>query len=722
MNREDWLALAQASVQEDVARSEAVPALPRPVLALPTASTGPTPLPAPAAARLAALHEYGLLDAPADDELSAVVRAAALVAGVPHATLNLIDENRQCQLTTVGFDGADSARTDSMCALHFEAGEVVHVPDASQDPRFARNPWVDGRMAHVRLYASAPLVSPAGHALGSLCVFDTVTGRLSEQQLGVLRDLAGVLVALFERRRQARRAVEERRQAFEQREQAAEARELAMLAMNESEARWELSEVVAETIEVGLVVVDADGQVGSLNRAMRQWQGRSATPSEAPATFFAADGTTPLSTRELPWLRALHEGAVEGAEIVLAAPGQPRRTLVCSGRAMRRMDGTPLGAVVAVNDVTHAREREQALAAAHADRAAAHTTIEEAHAALARHSRRVQALADASRALAVAADPQESVCRSLQELTGADAAYLLRPDTRDGIAGLRAVVTSGFASDLSSPLGAGAGAGGVFYRDAESSLAATCFATATQVFVADVGSDPRTALRVVASTGVVSGLWYPVVLSGQRTVGVLGVFWRTPLADLPEHVLPVLQTLSGELAHALERADLVQRLASAAERDSLTGLANRRRWDEAITTEVARAARSGEPLSLVLIDLDHFKDYNDTHGHLGGDALLREFAAAAGDCLREVDTLARWGGEEFVVALPGCTAEAAAVVADRIRAAVPRRQTCTVGVAQWQPGLLAEDVVAHADEALYRGKQNGRNATVVHTAGVPAGS
>ena len=714
VNREDWLALAQASVQEDVARSDAVPVLPRPALVLATAST--PSVPAPEAARLAALHEYGLLDAPADDELSAVVRAAALVAGVPHATLNLIDENRMCQLTTVGLEGGDSARADSLCALHFEDGEVVHLPDASRDPRYARNPWVDGRLGNVRLYASAPLVSPSGHALGSLCVFDSVAGRFTEQQLSTLRDLAGVLVALFERRRQARRAVEERRQAFEQREQAAEARELAMLTMNESEARWELSEVVAETIEVGLVVVDADGQVSSLNRAMRQWQG---TPTSAgPATYLAADGTTPLSARELPWLRALHEGAVEGAEIVLAAPGQPRRTLVCSGRAMHRMDGTPLGAVVAVNDVTLAREREQALAAVHADVAAAHTTIEEAHAALARHTRRVQALADASRALAVAADPQETVCRSLRELTGADAAYLLRPDTQDGIAGLRAVVTSGFASDLGSPLGAAARDGGVFYRDTESSLAGTCFATSTQVFVADVASDPRTALRVVASTGVVSGLWYPVVLSGQRTVGVLGVFWRTPLADLPEHVLPVLQTLSGELAHATERADLLQRLASAAERDSLTGLANRRRWDEAITAEVARAARSGEPLSLAMIDLDHFKHYNDTHGHLGGDALLREFAAAAAGCLREVDVLARWGGEEFVVALPGCTAQAAAVVADRIRAAVPRRQTCTVGVAQWQPGLLAEDVVAHADEALYRGKQGGRDATVVHTAGV----
>ncbi|OJF09600.1 hypothetical protein BG844_36775 [Couchioplanes caeruleus subsp. caeruleus] len=89
---------------------------------------------------MAALHEYRLLDAPADDELEAVVRVAAMIAGVPTATLNLIDEHRQCQLTTTGFTGADSARTDSMCAVRFETGEFTYVPDASLDPTYAANP------------------------------------------------------------------------------------------------------------------------------------------------------------------------------------------------------------------------------------------------------------------------------------------------------------------------------------------------------------------------------------------------------------------------------------------------------------------------------------------------------------------------------------------------------------------------------------------------------
>src|SRR4051794_38252155 len=110
---------------------------------------------------------------------------AVSICGVPTATLNLIDENRQCQLTTTGFDGSDSPRVDSMCAVRFEKGEVVYRPDARLDPVYAGNPWVTGVYADVRFYLSAPLVTPRGHALGSLCVFDgLITSLLTYAQAG----------------------------------------------------------------------------------------------------------------------------------------------------------------------------------------------------------------------------------------------------------------------------------------------------------------------------------------------------------------------------------------------------------------------------------------------------------------------------------------------------------------------------------------------------------
>ncbi|MBM2623040.1 GAF domain-containing sensor histidine kinase [Actinoplanes sp. LDG1-06] len=142
-----------------------------------------------------------------------------MVAGVPNATLNLIDENRQCQLTTHGFEGSDTARSDSMCAVRFTSGEVTYLPDASLDLAFAFNPWVTGLLGRVRFYFSAPLVTPQGYALGSLCVFHTERHELTDEQIDRLKDLAQVILALFERRRQARANAELAAEVREQHEQ-----------------------------------------------------------------------------------------------------------------------------------------------------------------------------------------------------------------------------------------------------------------------------------------------------------------------------------------------------------------------------------------------------------------------------------------------------------------------------------------------------------------------
>ncbi|AGL18191.1 ATP-binding protein [Actinoplanes sp. N902-109] len=296
--------------------------------------------------RLAVLHEYHLLDAPAGDELEAVVRVAAMVAGVPTATLNLIDENRQCQLTTTGFQGADSPRADSMCAVHFENGKLTYLPDASQDPQFAANPWVTGQLADVRFYASAPLVTPQGHALGTLCVFDSVPRELSTEQLARLEDLAEVILALFERRRQARINAE-------------------LLA--EAEARQQFTDAVLETIDVAVAAADPDGHLTLFNRASREWHGLDADPSVDPGDFaeryrlFHTDGRTPLTEAEIPLLRALRGGAVRNAEMIIAPEGRRPVHVVADGRALTAADGRPLGAVVVMADVTADRQRREAL-------------------------------------------------------------------------------------------------------------------------------------------------------------------------------------------------------------------------------------------------------------------------------------------------------------------------------------------------------------------------
>ena len=157
-------------------------------------------------ARVAALRRYHAPDAPPEPELQAVLRTAATVAGVPTVTINLFDDVVQENYATVGFDGSTCPRSDAMCEVTVREGRAQHVPDASQDPRFATNPWVDGRLADVRFYASAPLLSDDGYVIGTLCAFDTVTKELTGAQQQALVDLASQVMTLLERRRLVREA------------------------------------------------------------------------------------------------------------------------------------------------------------------------------------------------------------------------------------------------------------------------------------------------------------------------------------------------------------------------------------------------------------------------------------------------------------------------------------------------------------------------------------
>jgi diguanylate cyclase (GGDEF)-like protein len=160
-----------------------------------------------------------------------------------------------------------------------------------------------------------------------------------------------------------------------------------------------------------------------------------------------------------------------------------------------------------------------------------------------------------------------------------------------------------------------------------------------------------------------------------------------------------------------ERAEAeVRRLASV---DSLTGLFNRRSWDEHLARELARARRERRPLSVVMIDLDHFKQFNDEHGHPAGDRLLAEAAAGWRAAIRATDVLARYGGEEFTLALANCSPADAVTLVDRLRAVMPMGQSCSAGVACWNGRESGAGVVARADQALYQAKTKGRNRVVV---------
>nr|WP_269330246.1 GGDEF domain-containing protein [Kineosporia babensis] len=143
--------------------------------------------------------------------------------------------------------------------------------------------------------------------------------------------------------------------------------------------------------------------------------------------------------------------------------------------------------------------------------------------------------------------------------------------------------------------------------------------------------------------------------------------------------------------------------------DALTGVANRRSWDFELARSMAAAQQNQSVLLIALLDLDHFKKYNDTQGHQAGDDLLKEAARAWSLGLGPGGRIARWGGEEFAVALHCDDLEDGLPIVDGLRALVPFGQTCSIGIAIWDRSLDAASVVQVADEELYRAKAGGRN-------------
>jgi diguanylate cyclase (GGDEF)-like protein len=210
--------------------------------------------------------------------------------------------------------------------------------------------------------------------------------------------------------------------------------------------------------------------------------------------------------------------------------------------------------------------------------------------------------------------------------------------------------------------------------------------------------------------------------SGRRSFGRLLLVGE----DFDAEERMTAASLAGQAVVALENARLHRMVERQALVDGLTGLANRRQADEALASELARTERLGGPIGLILADVDDFKAVNDRFGHPTGDIVLRDLAETLRENVREIDTAARWGGEEFALILPGTDLEGAAQVAERIRAALAEREilsvdgaplhvTASFGVAASNPTTTVQQLVEAADEALYRAKRAGKDRVYAGT-------
>jgi diguanylate cyclase (GGDEF)-like protein len=312
-------------------------------------------------------------------------------------------------------------------------------------------------------------------------------------------------------------------------------------------------------------------------------------------------------------------------------------------------------------------------------------------------ARGMGAIGRVARALAGADDAREAVCEAACEVAGAPVAFLLEPAGRDFVSTAMAGVE--IAPVTIQPRGETTPGHG------------RAFTSKDTYFVADARSHPALAAPLVEATSARSAVFEPVLRDGQ-VAGVLIVIWQVPLEALPDAPAGVLRLLAAQAAVAIEHATLRSRMNALALTDNLTGLVTRRVWDEEVPRELARARRAETPLAVAVLDIDHMSAFNMLRGEREGDRLIKETGSRWRSELREVDLLARLDGTEFGVLLPGCGLGEAVEVLDRIRAATPRGQTASAGVARWDGEEPAELLHARAQDALAAAKDAGRNLTI----------
>jgi diguanylate cyclase len=321
--------------------------------------------------------------------------------------------------------------------------------------------------------------------------------------------------------------------------------------------------------------------------------------------------------------------------------------------------------------------------------------------ALRRHAEQLEAIAHVAREVGHSdpLDARRTVCRTAIAVGGGAHAATIWERDADGH--LRCSATH---PDTASPF--------TVAGDHSRHGAHVVLQSGRPLFVADAATSPHCDPQIVRLLGAASVLFAPIA-DGRTIRGVIAVSWPERLATLPDELRLVIGVLADEAAIAMQRADLLARLDELTRTDELTGLPNRRAWDELLTHELAAAERHGQPVSVAMLDLDFFKKYNDEHGHLAGDRLLRAAAAAWQSTLRAADVLARWGGEEFALLLPGCDGAGAAALIERLRGTLPDGVTFSAGVATSDGRTAPRALVDAADQALYLAKAGGRDRVVV---------
>jgi diguanylate cyclase (GGDEF)-like protein/PAS domain S-box-containing protein len=626
--------------------------------------------------RIKALHALRVLDTPQEDRFDRFTRIAAAAFDAPIVLVSLVDAKRQWFKSRTGLDACETPRSMSFCSHAVALDDLLVVPDTRLDERFADNPLVVGA-PFIRFYAGQPVHSLDGQALGTLCIIDQQSRHFGDLEKRMLRDLAqmvqdelnrGVLVAARDAAQLALRELNvqlERRVEDRTRELHAKNRQLEQEAQQRTlvqQALVQKQELLDALLESVDVGVVACGADGELTLFNR-----------AARDLHGMDvaGVAPQQ-----WAAHYHLFDEDGITPL-------DETRIPLARALR-------GEHVKDAPMVIARELPE-------DGLRAHRVLASGRALKGPNGEALGAVV-AMKDVTELAESRARVIESEERLR----------TIADNVPALIAYIDTGMRYAFANQR----------YQEWFGVKSADMLGKTVAEAMGEAFYAPRRAALERCLAGHASALEIEEERRGRRRV-----ISTTYLPHVRSGMVQGIYVLSTDATSAREYERQLHALAHS---DHLTGLPNRRSYEERLVQAIARARRSAMAMALVYLDVDHFKQINDGLGHASGDSVLREFAKRLSSTVRATDTVARLAGDEFVIVLEQVgSARECARIADKLLDALradflvdgqARQVTASIGIA-WSAHPDQAALAQAADEALYESKRAGRNTATVLTAG-----
>ncbi|GBF05809.1 sensor domain-containing diguanylate cyclase [Deinococcus aerius] len=744
--------------------------------------------------RLAALERYAVLDTLPEAAFDRLTALAARLFGVPISLISLVGSQHTFFKACFGLDLRQTDRSLSFCTHALHSLDVLVVPDLAADARFALHPFVTGAPG-LRFYAGAPLVTPDGHTLGTLCILDErPRAGFSDQERAALKDFAALVIDELELRlgrQEADRAAQVRETQARTLQDALSLSQLLRgigdltdLDLPPGDLLPHIVELTGAALDVdwgGLVVVRGDRATS--RGAWHSPAGRDLA-GQATRELRREEGGLLWRVAECDVPQFVSDYAREpGAHADLVAAGVRSAASVCLGR---EGEATYVMTLLRLHRERPWTTRDRQLVDAVSRAVRQSLSQSAARAALRESQERLRLALEAAPVIlwtadaagtftlvegrglaALGANPAELVGRSVREVFAGDPAVLANLDralagesftTQVAVggrifeahyaplhdAGGRPVGLVGTGYDVTAAVQAQREAvrareqaeallelahlldGQASAQDlAGAALAAVgrALGEGTLVLWQRAGDRMRPLathgdlplptwdlpVGQVEATGVLQGravfltapglsatfpgsglrgaALLPVAVDIPERAWVLGVYRTGPFGEWSPFERSLLAAAARTLGAGVERQRHVQGLETAARTDILTGLGNRRAFEIDLGAELSRARRLGAAVAVLSVDLDGLKRLNDTLGHARGDALLREFARALRQCLREEDRVHRLGGDEYAVVLPSVGPNEAAIILERVRIAVDRTRAAGFGEVDASAGV-----------------------------------